>query len=106
MSDRVTNLPLPDQLADVRAQLKALETRELELKNRLIADPNLRTGTAWIAEVKEQTRETLDVKELRAMHADLVDEYTHTIKHLRVVLMGVTEDGEVVSARAMRNIER
>jgi hypothetical protein len=106
MPDAPRNIPVPDALAEVRAQIKQLETREAELRNLLIANPDLREGAAWLAEVKVSQRETTDLKELRAMHPDLVAEFTHALDVTRVVLSGITEDGEIVSARSMRNIEK
>jgi hypothetical protein len=94
---------VPDELADVRAKVKELETREAELRNLLIANPDIREGAAWIAEVKVSQRETTDLKEMRACHPDLVAEFTHALDVTRVVLSGVTEDGELVSARRMRS---
>jgi len=96
------NLPLPDQLAEVRLKLKELETREAELKQALLSDPDARTGVSWIAEVKTIQTTRTDLKELRANHKDLVDEFTFQVPVTRVELLGVTEDGELVSARKMR----
>ena len=96
------NTPVPDELAAVRAELKRLETREAELKAILLGDPSTRTGADWIAEVKTTQRETTDLKELRAAHPDLVAEFTYPLDVTRVVLSGITEDGELVSARKMR----
>ena len=101
MSDR-PNIPVPDELAAVRAQIKALETREAQLKQILLTDPSARTGASWIAEVKTVTQERTDIKELRAMHPDLVAEYTFPLTVTRVVLSGISEDGEVISGRKMR----
>jgi hypothetical protein len=97
------NIPVPDQLAATRAEIKRLETLEVELRNALIANPDIREGAAWLAEVKEMSRETTDLKELRHDHPTIVEQYTHTLKHISVVLMGVTEDGELVPARRMRS---
>lgn len=104
--DAPRNIPVPDQLAAVRAKVKELETREAELRNLLIANPDIREGAAWIAEVKVSQRETTDLKEMRACHPDLVAEFTHALDVTRVVLSGVTEDGEIVSARRIQNKEK
>lgn len=105
MADAPRNIPVPDALAEVRAQLKALETREAELRQILLSDPTARSGAAWIAEIKTVTTQRTDLKELRANHQQLVDEYTFPVDVVRVVLSGISEDGEIVSARQMRNIE-
>lgn len=105
-TDTPRNVPVPDELAQVRDEMKRLEIREAELRRLLITNPDLREGAAWLAEVKEMTRETTDLKEMRHDHPDIVEQYTHALKHTRVVLSGITEDGEIVSARAMRSAEK
>jgi hypothetical protein len=106
MTDAPRNVPVPDALAAVRAEIKALEKTEAELKALILANPDIREGAAWLAEVKTVTTQRVDLKELRAMHADLVDEYTFPSEVVRVVLSGITEDGEIVPARAMRSAEK
>ena len=106
MTDAPRNVPVPDALAAVRAEIKALETREAELKAALIADPDIREGKAWLAEIVVINTTYTDLKELRAMHPDLVAEYVFPKQVTRVVLSGVTEDGEIVSARAIRSAEK
>src|SRR4029077_2305587 len=103
MADAPRNIPVPDALAAVRAELKRLETHEAELKRILLTDPSARTGADWIAEIKEIETNRVDIKELRAMHKDLVEEYTFPTKVTRVELSAITEDGEIVSARQMRS---
>ena len=106
MTDAPRNIPVPDALAAVRAEIKALEQRENELKALILANPDIREGAAWLAEVKTVTTQRVDLKELRAMHAELVDEYTFPTEVTRVVLSGIMEDGEIVSARKMRSAEK
>lgn len=103
MADAPRNIPVPDALAAVRAELKRLETHEAELKRILLTDPSARTGAQWVAEIKTVTQTRTDLKELRAMHPALVDEYTFPTEVTRVVLSGISEDGELVSARSMRS---
>ena len=45
MSDR-PNLPLPDELAQVRADIKRLEEREAAIRGILLSDPDTRTGAS------------------------------------------------------------
>ena len=104
MSDR-PNLPAPDQLAAVRAEMKRLETLEMELKQAIIADPGLREGVAWLAEVKTMKRSDVDIKELRHFHPDLVAEYTYPREITYVALSGISEDGEIIPARTFRKLE-
>ena len=105
-TDAPRNIPVPDALAAVRAEIKALETREAELKAALIADPDIREGVAWLAEIVVINTTYTDLKELRAMHPDLVAEYVFPKQVTRVVLSGISEDGELVSARRMRSAEK
>jgi hypothetical protein len=96
------NIPVPDELAEVRAELKRLETREAELRQVLLADPSAREGAQWLAEVKVVTTSRTDLKELRACHPALLDEFTFPVEVTRIVLSGISEDGEIVSARQHR----
>ncbi|HEY1441368.1 MAG TPA: hypothetical protein VGF65_11130 [Mycobacterium sp.] len=96
----LTQIPPADELADVRARIKMLEEREVELRNLLIGDPSARTGNHYLVEVREVETKRTDLKELRAMYPDLVEEYTYPVKTTRVDLKGITEDGEIVSLRS------
>ena len=106
MTDAPRNVPVPDELAAVREQIKALETHEAELRRLLIANPDIRQGAGWLAEVKVSKVERCDLKELRANHPDIAEQYTFALDVTRVVLSGITEDGEIVSARQLRNKEK
>jgi hypothetical protein len=92
MTDR-PNIPVPDELADVRAEMKRLELREAELRATLLADPSARTGKDYLAEIKTVTSQRTDLRELRAMHPGIVDEYTFPTEVTRVVLWTIDEDG-------------
>lgn len=95
----IPNTPPPDELAQVRSELKRLEEREGQLKALMLADPAARTGNAYAVEVKEIQTTRVDLKELRAMHEDLVAEYTFPQKTLRIELREISEDGELLSIR-------
>jgi hypothetical protein len=102
MSDR-PNTPVPDELAAVRAELKRLETREAELRALLFANPDIRTGAAWLAEIKEVTSNRVDLKELRACYPNEVAEQTHPVTVKQIVLSGIDADtGEIIPARRFR----
>ena len=98
----ISNAPLPDQLADVRVQIKALQEREAGLKGELLAHPELRTGASWIAEIKTVQQQQTDWKQVREAAPEVVAEHTYPREITRVELNGVTEDGEIVSARKFR----
>lgn len=98
------NIPVPDELAAVREQIRHLEDRELELKRLLIANEDLRTGADWIAEINTVQTTRTDWKELKAMYPDIIAEQTFPSSYTVVSLKGVTSDGEIVSARKMRAI--
>lgn len=100
-----SNLPWPDELAQVRAQIKALQAREAELRQLLIATPSAREGAAWLAIVKTSVTSRTDLKELRAAQPDLVDEFTFPVTYTTVGLAGITEDGELLSPAAFRKLE-
>ena len=99
------NIPVPDQLAQVRDEIRTLETREAELKQLILANPDIREGAAWLAEVVVINTTYTDLKELRAMHADLCAEYVFPKQVTRVVLSGIEPNGEIVIPRAMRSGE-
>ena len=98
----MSNLPLPDQLNAVRQQIKALEEQETALRGQLLAHPELRTGHEWLAEIKTTQTTRTDLKEMRANHPDIVEQYTFSLPVERVVLSGITEDGEIIPARQFR----
>lgn len=99
----IPNTPLPDQLAKVKAQIKALEELEAALKGQLLAHPELRTGASWIAEIKTVKQTRCDIKELRACHPEIAEQFTFPVEITRVELSGVDEEtGEIISARAKR----
>jgi len=101
MSDR-RNTPVPDELAAVREQIKRLEERKAELTRLLILNEDLREGAAYLAEIKVIKRQQTDLKELRAMYPEQVAEHTYPLEVTQVVLSGITEDGELISARRFK----
>jgi hypothetical protein len=105
VTDTRPNTPPPDELAAIVAEMKRLETRKQELRALLLANPDVRTGADWIAEIKTVTEHRTDIKELRAMHPDLVAEYTFPKEVKRIELSGITEDGEVIPARQFRKAQ-
>jgi hypothetical protein len=103
MSSDRPNFPVPDELNAVREQIRALQARELELRQLILANPDIRVGANWLAEVKEIETNRVDIKELRAMHKDLLEEYTFPQKTVRIELSAVDADtGEIIPARRAR----
>ena len=96
------NIPVPDELAAVREQIRRLEDRELELKRLLIANADLRTGADWIAEINTVQTTRTDWKELKAIYPEIVAEQTFPSSYTVVSLKGITADGEIVSARRFK----
>jgi predicted phage-related endonuclease len=92
-------LPPADELFDVRDKIKQLTSRERELKAIVIADPSTRTGNHYAVEVKDVATARMDVKELRNMHPEIAEQFTHTVFDKRVELRGINEDGELTSLR-------
>ena len=105
-TDAPRNIPVPDQLDAVRAEIKALRSQENELRRLLIDNPDLREGAGWLAEIKTVTTQRVDIVELRNCNPDLVAAFTFPEQSTRVELSAITEDGEIVSARAMRSAEK
>lgn len=99
------NTPVPDELFAVREQIKKLEAKELELKALLIANPDLREGASYLAEVKVLKVPRTDLKELRAQYPAIADEFTYALEQTRVTLLGVTEDGELVAPRKLQKAD-
>jgi hypothetical protein len=93
------NIPVPDELAAVRDEIKRLQDRESHLRQLLIANPDLREGAGWLAQVKAVLSSRLDTHELRAAHPALCEEYTHPVTTTYVKLSAISEDGEIVSKR-------
>jgi hypothetical protein len=90
------NFPPADELADVRDRIAALKAREATLRTMLLSDPSSRQGNKFLAEIVTVTQQRVDLKELRAMHADLVAEYTfpHAIQNVELRAID-PETGEI-----------
>lgn len=96
-------IPPADELFALREQIRTLEAREAELRALLVADKSARTGNHFVAEVVEAQTAYTDIKELRAMHPALVEEYTFPKTVIRVVLKAISADGEITSIKRRRN---
>ena len=103
MSDHHPNTPPADELYAVRAEIKELTERERVLRALMLTDPSARTGNKYIAIVKDIKTTRIDTKEMRAMYADLVAEFTHVVTDSRVELRGIDEDGVITPVRALRH---
>ena len=97
------NLPPADELHAVRADIKRLTDREHALKSLMLSDPSARTGNSYAAEVKEVTVTRTDIKEMRALHPGIVEQFTFPLTQTRVELRGINEDGEITSLRSKRS---
>ncbi len=93
------NLPPADELFAVRDTIKQLSSRERELKALMIADPEARTGNSYAVEIKDVATTRTDIKELRAMYPDIVEQFTFTVTDKRVEVRGISDDGEVFNLR-------
>jgi len=96
------HVPIPDELNAIRTQIKALKEREEAIKAVLLSDPTARTGNDWVAEIKQTTSHRCDVKELRANYPQIAEQFTFPRTDTSIVLHGLSEDGELISARKMR----
>jgi len=93
------NTPPADELFDVRAQLKELTGRERDLRSLMLSDPSARTGNRYAVEIRDVQTTRTDLKELRAVHPDIAEQFTFKVTEQRVELRGISEDGEVTSLR-------
>lgn len=104
MSDATSQTPPADELADVRARIKALQEREGEIKSLMYTDKSARTGNRFVAEVKEFTVSRMDQKELRKMHPAIAEEYTYQRSETRIELSVIDDEtGEITRHRQTRN---
>jgi hypothetical protein len=92
-------LPPADELFATREQIRALTDRERVLRALMLSDPSARTGNHYLAEIRDVQTTRTDLKELKAVHPDLVAEYTFKVTEQRVELRGINDDGEIVSLR-------
>ena len=93
------NLPPADELWIVRDSIKSLTERERVLRALLLADPSARTGNAYAVEITDVKTTRTDLKELRKVHPDIVEQFTFPFTTQNVVLRGINEDGELTSLR-------
>jgi len=99
-AEAIPNVPPADELFAIRAQLKALETREAEIKAVLLSDPSSRNGNAYVAEIRSITTNRCDIKELRAAYPQEVDEHTHPVTTMRVELKAIDQEtGEILPVK-------
>jgi hypothetical protein len=98
------NLPPADELFAVRSEIKRLEEREAELRQVILSDPSARTGNHYIASLVEVVSRRVDLKEMRAMHPQTVEEFTFPTKTVKIELLAVDEEtGEITRPkRALR----
>ena len=94
-----TQIPPADELWAVRDTIKQLTSREKELRALMLSDPSARTGNSYAAEIKDVATTRTDIKELRANHPSIVEQFTFTVFDKRVELRGINEDGELTSLR-------
>lgn len=98
------NLPPADELYAVRAQIKRLTERESALKSLMLTDPTARTGNDYLVEIKTVHTNRVDIKELRAAHPAIVDEYTFPLTQERVELRAIDEEtGEITRVKRRKN---
>jgi aspartate carbamoyltransferase regulatory subunit len=93
MSDQI---PPADRLAQVRAMLKVFGDEESQLKALMLNDPSARTGNQHVVELHEVETSRTDIREMRACHPAIVEQFTFKVKTTRVELRGISEDGEIV----------
>ena len=70
-----TNLPLPDQLDEVRDKIKVLRAREKEIAAEIKNIGGLVRGAFVEAEVKTDAQKRLDTEKVKAELADRLDDF-------------------------------
>lgn len=86
--DNIGDDALVDEFGSVKAQIDALEKREKELRDEIVArfDDVPLTGARWTATVTNSTTKRLDMKRLRADLGDALDVYENESVSTRVNL--------------------
>ncbi len=84
--DNVSDAALVDEFGNVKAQIDALEKREKELRDEIVArfDDVPLIGGRWTASVSTSTSKRLDTKALRALLGDALNEYEKESTSTRV----------------------
>lgn len=95
-------LPPADELFAVREKIKALELRETELRNLMLSDPAAHTGNRYVVVIKKITQQKTDWIEIKKMHPELVAGYTWPVTQERVELRGISEDGEILPLKRVK----
>lgn len=75
--DNVSDAALVDEFGFVKAQIDALEKREKELRDEIVArfDDVPLAGARWTATVSTSASKRLDTKALRALLGDALNDY-------------------------------
>ena len=81
-----TNLPLPDQLDEVRDKIKVLKKREKEIADELKKTGGIVRGAFVEAEVKTDTQRRLNTEKVKAELADRLDEFYERGEITKVLL--------------------
>jgi hypothetical protein len=81
-----------DELADVRAAIKSLETREAELRQKLLSGEASLCGDTWRAVIRSQSSERIDAKAARRALGDALRPFMrrHSTAIVRLEPAGLT----------------
>lgn len=85
--DNISDAALVDEFGNVKAQIDALEKREKELRDEIVArfDDVPMIGARWTATVSTSASKRLDTKRLRVDLGDALDVYETESTSTRVV---------------------
>ena len=81
-----TNLPLPDQLYEIRDKIKVLKKREKEIAAEIKSIGGLVRGAFVEAEVKTDPQKRLDTEKVKAELADRLDNFYNYGEVTKVIL--------------------
>ena len=84
-----TNLPLPDQLDEVRDKIKVLKAREKKLAAEIKSIGGLVRGAFVEAEVKTAPQKRLDTEKVKAELADRLDDFYNYGEVTKVLLRDI-----------------
>ena len=86
------NLPVPDQLYEIRQEIKALKLVEKELVEVIKQAGTMMLGADYVAEVRRNEKKTLDTKALKDWYGeDEIQPFYKSSPYKAVTLKKITE---------------
>lgn len=86
------NIKPVDELGDVRAEIRWLQAREKVLRQTVLDDPLLWSGSRYEASVANTVRQTANIEKLRQMYPEVATEVIVVTPMTRLTIHGVDEE--------------